>query len=210
MIIEGQEKELRIILKADVQGSLEAVKSVLDRFDSKEIKLTTLHEGIGDITESDVMLASASNAIVVGFNVSVDSRADIRAKTEGIDVRIYRIIYEIYDEIKKALEGMLEPKLEEVFLGRAEVRQVFKVSKVGTIAGSFVIKGKLLRNAVCRVMRDKEEVYKGKISSLKRFKDDAREVAEGFECGIGVGNFSEFKPGDLIEAYDIEEIDRKL
>ncbi len=204
------EQELRIVLKADVQGSLGAVKSVLAKIPSQEIKLTILHEGIGDVTESDVMLASASDAVVFGFHVGIDSRAAARAKVEGIDVRIYRIIYEIYEEIKKALEGMLEPKLQEVFLGRAEVRQVFKVSKAGMIGGSFVVKGKIVRNAPCRVLRANEVVHKGRISSLKRFKDDVREVEEGFECGIGIDNFSGIQAGDLIEVYEIEEIARKL
>jgi len=209
-IAQGQDKELRLVLKADVQGSLEAVKSVLAKISSTEIKLTILHEGIGDISESDVMLALASDAIVFGFHITVDPRAEARAKLEGVDIRIYRIIYEIFDEIKKALEGMLEPRLQEIFLGRAEARQVFKVSKVGTIAGSFVLKGKITRNASCRLMRANEEIYKGKISSLKRFKDDVREVEEGFECGIGVDNFSGIQAGDLIEVYGIEKIERKL
>ncbi|MCX5656867.1 MAG: translation initiation factor IF-2 [Candidatus Omnitrophica bacterium] len=209
-IIQGEEKELRLILKADFQGSLEAVKSVLSKIPSDQIKLTILHEGIGGIADSDVMLASASDAVVFGFQVDADERAKARAKTEGIEIRIYRIIYEIYDEIKKALEGMLEPNREEVFLGRAEVRQVFKVSKVGVIAGSFVLKGKIARNAACRVMRGKEVVHKGKVTSLKRLKDDVRDVEEGFECGIGVDNFTQIQPGDLIEVYHIEETARKL
>jgi translation initiation factor IF-2 len=209
-IIEGEEKEVRLILKADVQGSLEAVKGVLEKIPSQEIKLNILHEGIGEITESDVSLACASDAIVFGFHTTIDSRAQLRAKIEGVDIRIYQIIYEVFDEIKKALEGMLEPKRQENFLGRAEVKQVFRVSKIGVVAGAFVVKGKIVRNAICRVLRNNELIHKGRISSLKRFKDDVREVQEGFECGISVDNFNEFQVGDLIEVYEIEEIARKL
>ncbi|MCM8798243.1 MAG: translation initiation factor IF-2 [Candidatus Omnitrophica bacterium] len=204
------EKELRLILKADVQGSLEAVKTVLAKISSQEITLNILHEGIGDISESDIMLASASDAVVFGFHVGIDPRASTRAKTEGVEVRVYQIIYEVYEEIKKAMEGMLEPHFKEVLLGKAEIRQVFKISKIGMIAGSFVVKGKVVRNALCRVLREGELLYKGKISSLKRFKNDVREVEEGFECGIGLDNFSNFQVGDIIEVYQMEEIERKL
>jgi len=208
--IEEGEKELRLIIKADVQGSLEAVKTVLSKIPSQEVRLNILHEGIGDVSESDIMLASASDAVVLGFHVGIEPRASTRAKIEGVEVRIYQIIYEIYDEIKKAIEGMLEPKIREVFIGKAEIKQIFKISKVGTVGGAFVLKGKVIRNSPCKVIRGNEMVYKGKISSLKRFKNDVREVEEGFECGIGIENFNELQVGDIIEVYGIEEIERKL
>ncbi|MCM8763704.1 MAG: translation initiation factor IF-2, partial [Candidatus Omnitrophica bacterium] len=208
-IREG-EKELRIILKADVQGSLEAVKTVLAKIPAQEIELNILHEGIGDISESDIILAAASDAVVLGFHVGIDSRANTRAKAEGVDVRIYQIIYEVYEEIKKAIEGMLEPRFKEVLVGKAEIKQIFRVSKAGTVGGAFVIKGKIIRNSNCRIIRGNDLVYKGKISSLKRFKNDAREVEEGFECGIGVDNFNDFQIGDIVEVYGVETIERKL
>lgn len=208
--IEKGETDLRIILKADVQGSLEAVKNILSKLPSQEIRLNILHEGIGDITESDIMLASASDALVLGFHINIDPRASTRAKIEGVEIRIYQIIYEIYEEIKKAIEGMLKPEIKENLIGKAEIRQIFKISKIGIVGGAFVLKGKVIRNYPCRVLRGDGLIHKGKISSLKRFKNDVREVEEGFECGIGIENFNDLQIGDIIEVYEIEEIERKL
>lgn len=207
---EGKVKELRIIVKADVQGSLEALVQSLKGLDTKDIKIDVIHSGIGSVNESDVMLAAASNAIIIGFHVELSPEADEKSKLEKVDVRLYRIIYEAISDVRSAMEGLLEPHLEEVFVGRVEVRQVFKVSKVGTIAGCYVLKGKAVRNANCRLIREKAKIYEGKISSLKRFKDDVKEVAEGFECGIGLENFNDINAGDIIEVHEIRKTARKL
>jgi translation initiation factor IF-2 len=209
-IKEGRLKEIKLIIKSDVQGSLQAIRDVLDKLNISEIKLDIIHEGVGNINTSDVVLAVASNALILGFHVNADDRAKELIAKEGVDVRTYNIIYELGNDIKAAIEGMLEPKLKKIFIGRAEVRKVFKVSHTGTIAGCFVTKGKIMRTNLVNLSRNGEAVFEGKISSLKRFKDDTREVAEGFECGIAVGGFEDFKEGDLIEAYDIEKIARKL
>jgi len=209
-IKEGSIKELRIILKADVQGSLEAVVESLKKIESKEVQINLLHTGIGSINSSDVILASASNAIVFGFHVKPDNRAQDLIAREEVDVRTYNVIYELINDLKAALEGMLEPKIKRVFLGRAEVRKVFRLSKAGVVAGSFVLKGKILRNALASIVRNGQVVHEGKIDSLKRFKDDVREVGEGFECGISVSNFSDYKEGDIIEVYEEQKIARKL
>ena len=209
-IKEGRLKELKLILKADVQGSLEAIKEILSKLDTSEIKLNIIHEATGRINASDVILAVASDALILGFHVAADERAKELLAKEGVDVRTYNIIYELANDMKAALEGMLEPKLKKVFLGRAEVRKVFKVSGIGTVAGCFVTKGKITRSGLVNLIRNNQAVFEGKISSLKRFKDDAREVADGFECGIALGNFQDFQEGDIIEAYDIEKIARKL
>jgi len=169
-----------------------------------------VHRGVGAITESDVLLAKASGAIVIGFHVRPDSNARAAAEREKVEIRTYRIIYEAVEEVKAAMEGLLAPERKEVVLGEAEVRQIFKIAKVGTIAGCFVKSGVIPRTARVRVIRDGVEVYEGTIASLKRFKDDVREVREGFECGIGVENFNDIKVGDLIEAYRIEEVARSL
>lgn len=207
---EGKVKELKLIVKADVQGSLEALTQSLNGLETKDIKLDIIHSGVGSVNESDVMLVAASNAIIIGFHVELTPEADEKAKLEKVDVRLYRIIYEAISDIKSAMEGLLEPHVEEVFVGRVEVRQVFKVSKAGTIAGSYVLKGKAIRGANCRLMRDKTKVYEGKISSLKRFKDDVKEIAEGFECGVGLENFSDINVGDIVEIYEIRKTARKL
>ncbi|MBI4432491.1 MAG: translation initiation factor IF-2 [Candidatus Omnitrophica bacterium] len=206
----GKVEGLKLILKADVQGSIEALRSTLGKIQSKNVRLNIIHAGIGDVSESDVMLAAASNAVVIGFHTGIVSSASEIAEREGVDVRFYEIIYEVKTAIEKAMEGLLEPELKEVFVGQAEVRQVFKVSKAGTIAGCSVQKGKIVRNFPCRVLRAGQKVHEGKIESLKRFKDDAREVLEGFECGIGVSNFSEIMAGDRIEVYEIQKKARKL
>ncbi|HTL71476.1 MAG TPA: translation initiation factor IF-2 [Candidatus Eisenbacteria bacterium] len=206
----GKVEELKLIIKSDVQGSVEALRSTLGQIKSTNVRLSMIHTGIGDITESDVMLAAASEAVVIGFHVDIVGTARDIAEREGVDVRFYQIIYEVKTAIEKAMEGLLEPELKEVFVGVAEVRQVFKVSKKGTIAGCSVQKGKIVRNFSCRVMRDGKKVSDGKIESLKRFKDDAREVLEGFECGIGVSNFDDILVGDRIEVYEIQQKARKL
>jgi len=206
----GKVSELKLIIKSDVQGSVEALRSTLGKIQSKNVRLSIIHSGTGDISESDVMLAAASNAVVIGFHVGIAAAAKEYGEKELVDVRFYEIIYEVKSAIEKAMEGLLEPEKKEVFVGTAEVRQVFSVSKKGTIAGCSVLKGKIIRNHQCRVTRGGQKVHEGKIESLKRFKDDAREVLEGFECGISVSNFDEILAGDRIEVYEIQEKARKL
>lgn len=205
----GEVKELKIILKADVQGSLEAIRDSLEKLSTKEVKLSVIHAQVGDINESDIMLAAASNAIILGFHVNIVPSAGTLAKQEGVDIRNYSIIYELLDEVRAAMEGLLEPVIEEVFLGRAEVRQVFSVSKIGLVAGCFITKGKITRDAICRLVRDKQVIHKGKLSSLKHFKDDLKEAKEGFECGISL-SFKDIKKGDLIEAIEVKKTARRL
>jgi len=209
-IKEGKLKELKLILKADVNGSLEAIKDTLGKLDTPEIKMEVIHEATGNINSSDVILAVASNALILGFNVNADERAREAIEKEGVDVRTYNIIYELTNDIKAALEGMLEPKIKKVFMGKVEIRKVFKLSRSGSIAGCFVTKGRISRSAQVTLTRNGEAVFDGKISSLKRFKDDVREVTEGFECGIAIGGFEDYQAGDVIEAYEIEKIARKL
>jgi translation initiation factor IF-2 len=201
---------LKIIIKADQGGPAEALADALAQLSTSEVKVEVVHRGVGAITESDVLLAKASGAIIIGFHVRPDSNARAAAEHERVEIRTYRIIYEAVEEVKAAMEGLLAPEQREVVLGEAEVRQLFKIAKVGTIAGSFVRSGVIPRTARVRVVREGVEVYDGTLSSLKRFKDDVREVREGFECGIGVENFNDLKTGDLIEAYRIEEIARSL
>lgn len=207
---EGKAKELKLIVKGDVQGSVEALVSSLKGLETQDIKLDIVHSGATSINDSDVMLAVASNAIIIGFHVELTPEAEEKAKLEKVDVRLYRIIYEAIADVRSAMEGLLEPRVEEIFLGRAEVRQVFKVSKAGTIAGCFVVKGKITRGASCRLLRGKDKVYEGKIGSLKRFKDDVKEVAEGFECGIGLDKFDAVNAGDAIDAFELRKTARKL
>ncbi|MDD5692366.1 MAG: translation initiation factor IF-2 [Candidatus Omnitrophica bacterium] len=209
-ILAGEIKELKLIIKADVQGSLEAIKDTLDKLNVSEIKINIIHSGVGNINTSDAMLAIASDALILGFNVSADDLAKELVSKEGVDVKIYNIIYELANDIKAAVEGMLEPKLKKVFLGRAEVRKVFKLSRSGIIAGCFVTKGKFNRNSLITLVRNGQVAFEGKLSSLKRFKDDVREVAEGFECGMSIAGFDQLMEGDIIEAHDIEKIARKL
>lgn len=208
-IKEGDVKELRIILKADVQGSLEAIKDSLEKLSTKEVKLFVIHGQVGNINESDVMLASASNAVILGFHVAITPEARALSKQEGVDIRLYNIIYEAVSDVKAAMEGLLEPVIEETFLGRAEVRQVFKVSRVGVVAGCYVSKGTIPRNATAKLIRNQEVIFKGKISSLKHIKDDIKEAREGFECGISL-SFNDIKKGDLIEAIEIRKVARRL
>lgn len=210
-IKEGKLKELKLIIKSDVQGSLEAIKDVLGKLNVTEINMQIIHEGVGNINNSDVILAAASNALILGFNVVVDDHTKELAEKEGVDVRIYNIIYELGNDIKAALEGMLEPKLKKVFSGRIEIRKVFKLSsRAGAVAGCFVLKGKIKRNASVSLIRNGEVIFEGKLSSLKRFKDDVRDVQEGFECGLTIGGFDDIREGDIVEAYDVEQIARKI
>ena len=205
-IKEGTLKDLNIVLKADVQGSAEALKASLEELSNEEVRVRIIHAGVGAINENDIMLASASNAIVVGFNVRPDINTRASAEQKGIDMRMYRVIYECIDEVKAAIKGMLAPKFKEEILGTAEVRQVFKVTGVGTVAGCMVKDGKVQRSAKVRIVRDGVVIHEGEISSLKRFKDDAREVATGFECGIGIERFNDIKEGDIIENYLMVQI----
>jgi translation initiation factor IF-2 len=210
-IKEGQIRDLNIVLKGDVQGSVEALKSSIETITHPDVKVRVIHASVGGINESDVMLAAASNAIIIGFHVRPETKAAQIAEREGVDLRLYNIIYEAIDNIKKALEGMLEPTMKEKIMGRAEVRQTILVSRLGTIAGSYVIEGTMIR--ACdgiRLIRDNIVVYEGKLASLKRFKDDVKEVAKGYECGIMIENFNDFKVGDIIENYVIEKIAAKL
>ena len=199
-------KELPIILKADVQGSAEVLADTLTKLSTDKVKIKILHSGVGAITENDVLLASASNAVIIGFNVRPERKAQELAEMEKVDIRLHSIIYELQDEIKKAMAGLLEPIIKETYLGRAEVRETFRVPKVGTVAGCYVQDGTIKRDADVRLIRDNVQVYKGKIGSLKRFKDDVREVHNGMECGIAISNFNDVKRGDVIEAFVTEKI----
>ena len=201
----GESKEARIVLKADVQGSVEAVSQALEKLSTRKVKVEIIHKGVGAMTESDVMLAAASSGLVIGFNVRPESGAEATAKQQGVTMKTYTIIYELLDGVRQLMEGLLEPIRSERKLGHAEVRNLFNVPKLGTIAGAAVIDGTIKRTALVRLLRNNKQVYAGRMASLKRFKDDVREVAQGFECGIGIENYTDFKPGDIIEAYEIEE-----
>ena len=207
-IAEGEVKTLNIVVKADVHGSVEAVKQALEKLSNEEVRVKCIHGGVGAITESDVMFASASNAIVIGFNVRPDSGARNLAEQEKVDVRTYRIIYQAIEDVENAMKGMFKPVFKEVHLGTISVRNTFKVSSVGTIAGAYVQDGKVQRNAQVRVVRDGVVIHEGQIASLRRFKDDVREVAAGYECGIGIENFNDIHEGDVIETYTMEEVKR--
>ena len=201
-------KDLNIIVKADVKGSAEAVKASLEKLTNEEVKVNVIHTGVGGIIEGDVMLASASNALIVGFNVRPDKAALDSAASQGVDIRTYRIIYECIEEITAAIKGMLKPIYREVVLGHAEVRQTIHVPNVGMIAGSYVTDGKVTRSSQIRVVRDGVIIFEDKIASLRRFKDDVREVASGYECGIGLDKFNDIKEKDVLEAYIMEQIER--
>ena len=209
-IKEGQIKELRLVIKGDVDGSVEVLSDTLGKIATDEVKTNIIHKGVGAVTESDVLLASASDAIIIGFHINIDSRARDLAKTEKVDIRTYDIIYEAEDDIKKALEGMLSPELSERFVGMAEVRDTFKVPKIGLIAGCYVKEGRITRKDKVKLIRNGKVIFTGNLSSLKRFKDDAKEVKEGFECGIGLENYNDVKVGDLIEANEVVETARTL
>ena len=203
---EGEEKELRLVIKADVQGSLEPIKTSLHDLDTSAISVHILDSGTGNISESDVMLASASDAIVVGFNVTADAAAKRLAETEGVSIRLYQVIYRLIDDIEKALKGMLEPEYREITVGKAVVRAVFRITKVGNIAGCKVIDGEIRRNGKARVLREGKSIHQSELNSLKREKDDAKEVRQGFECGIGIKGFNDFEEGDIIECYTLERV----
>ncbi|MEW6377690.1 MAG: translation initiation factor IF-2 [Thermodesulfobacteriota bacterium] len=209
-IKKGEVKELNVIIKADVQGSIEAVKEALKKLSTDIVKVNILHDAVGGITETDVNLASASNAIIIGFNVRPGQKAQALAEQEHVDVRTYSVIYDAITDIKKALEGLLEPTYKEHLLGRAQVIQVFTIRKVGTVAGSLVVDGKVVKGSHARLLRDSVIIYKGRISSLKRFKDDVKDCTHGLECGIGIENFNDIKLGDIIESYEIEEVQPQL
>ena len=209
-IKEGKVKELPIIIKADVNGSIEALSDSLMKLSNEEVKVRIIHRAVGAISESDVLLTQASGAIIVGFNVRPTSAAKKLAESENVEIRLYNIIYNVINDVKSALEGMLEPERREEILGTADVRETFKIAKVGTVAGCFVTEGKILRNARARLIRNGIVIYDGKIASLKRFKDDVKEVEAGLECGIALENYNDIKVGDIIEAYNILEVKRKL
>jgi len=209
-IKEGEVKELNLIIKADVQGSVEALRQSLEHLSTDEVKVNVIHAGVGAITESDVMLASASGAIIIGFQVRPDANAKKMAERDGVDIRLYRIIYDATADVKAAMEGLLEPERREVTVGRAEVMATFHVPKVGVVAGCKVSEGKITRDALARVLRDNVVIHEGRIESLKRFKDDVPEVATGYECGIGLANFHDIREGDVIEAFTVEETRREL
>jgi translation initiation factor IF-2 len=209
-IAEGQLKELPLVVKADVQGSVEAVVDQLMKLPQEKIKLRVIRSGAGAITEGDVLLAAASNAVVIGFNVRPERKAAETAERDEVEVRLYTVIYDAMEDMKKAMEGLLEPTIREVRLGSAEVRDTFKISKVGTIAGCYVVDGKVNRNAMVRLLRDNVVIHTGKVSSLKRFKDDASEVKAGTECGIGIASYNDVKPGDVIEFFTTERVKETL
>ncbi len=210
-IQEGSVKELPLIIKADVQGSSEALAVAVEKLPAAAVKLRVIHNGVGGITESDVLLAAASKAIIIGFNIRPEPKASALAEQEGVDIRLYNIIYDAMADIKAAMEGMLEPTLKERVLGRAEVRQIFTIPKAGVVAGSYVVDGTITRaSAGVRVIRDNVVVYEGKLASLRRFKDDVREVQQGYECGISIENFNDLKTGDVIEAYTVDKVAAKL
>ena len=209
-ILAGELKELPIVVKADCQGSLEAIGDVLSQMVFEEIKARVIHQGIGNVTESDVLLASASEGIIVAFNVGIEANARQLAKAEGVLIKTYKIIYELIDDVRNILAGLLEPEIREVSLGQAEVRETFKIPKIGTVAGCYVLQGVIQRDALARVRRDGEVIFEGRIASLKRFKEDVREVQAGYECGIRLEGFDKIKVGDIIEAFKKEEIKKEL
>jgi translation initiation factor IF-2 len=202
-------KTLKMVLKCDMQGSVEAITGALSQIESKKVDLEIIHAAVGPISESDILLASASNAVVVGFNVKVESMAVPTAKHEGIQVKLYSIIYELIDQIKDAMAGLLDPELRETVIGHAEVKQIFKLSK-GIVAGCLVTDGRIARTARARVLRKRQPVYDGGLSTLRRFQDDVKEVRSGLECGIKLGDFNEYQVGDVIECYQLEQIAQKL
>ena len=207
-ITEGKVQNLNIIIKADVQGSVEAVKQALEKLSTEEVKVRVLHSAVGAITQDDVNLASAFNAIIIGFNIRPDSTARDAAEKEGVDIRLYRIIYQAIEDVEKAMKGLLAPEFKENLLGHAQVRNVFKITGAGTIAGSYVTDGKVQRNASVRLLRDNVVIFEGKLSSLRRFKDDVKEVAAGYECGIGLENYNDIKENDVVECFVMEQIER--
>ncbi|HTO36409.1 MAG TPA: hypothetical protein VLZ72_09225, partial [Flavobacterium sp.] len=206
----GQFKELNIILKGDVDGSVEALSDSFSKLSTEEIQIKIIHKGVGAITESDVLLASASDAIIIGFNVRPAGSAKQLAEKEEIDIKTYSIIYDAIDDLKDAMEGMLSPELKEEITGTAEIRETFKISKVGTIAGCMVVEGKVFRNSKIRLIREGVVIYTGELVQLKRFKDDVKEVSKGYDCGIQIKNYNDIEINDLIECYQEVEVKKKL
>ncbi len=206
-IQQGEIKDFNIIVKADVQGSAEAVKTSLEKLSNEEVRVRVIHNAVGAISESDVMLAATSGALIVGFNVRPDNAARDYASRASVDIRLYRVIYDCINEIEAAMKGMLAPKFKEVVTGHAQVRQTIHISKIGTVCGSYVTDGKIVRNAKARLVRDGVVVYEGELASLRRFKDDVKEVAENYECGISLEKFDDVKEGDVIEAFIMEKIE---
>jgi translation initiation factor IF-2 len=207
---EGEKKTLSLIIKADVQGSYEGLAHALGKLSTNEVKVNIVHSAVGGITESDINLALASKAVVIGFNTRADTAARKLAESNGVDIRYYNIIYEAVDEVKAALTGMLAPEKKESTVGLVEVRQVFKISKIGTVAGCYVLEGVVRRGGKVRLLRDNVVIHDGELDSLKRFKDDVREVKAGFECGLSLKNFNDLKVGDQIEVYEVVEVARTL
>ena len=203
-------KEFNIVLKADVQGSLEALSDSLEKLSTDEVKLKIIHSAAGAITESDVMLASASSAVIIGFNVRANPRGTEVAEKEGVDIRYYDVIYNVIKDIRLAMAGLLEPVFKENVIGHAEIKEVFRIPKVGSVAGCYVTDGHIVRNANVRLLRDGVVVFDGKIASLRRFKEDVKEVQSGYECGIGVENYQDMKPADVFEAYELEKVEAEL
>jgi translation initiation factor IF-2 len=206
----GERRQLRIVIKADQGGPAEALADALQQLSTAEVEVQVIHRGVGAITEGDILLAKASGAVIIGFHVRPDNNARAAAEREGVDIKLYRIIYEAVADVRAAMEGMLRPVEREVVLGEAQVREVFKVSRIGTIAGCSVRSGTINRRGRVRVIRDGVEIYDGNIASLRRFKEDVNEVREGFECGISIENFNDIKVGDVIECYRTEEVARTL
>ena len=205
-IAEGQVKGLNVIVKADVQGSVEAVRSSLEKLSNEEARVNVIHAAAGAINETDIMLADSSNAIIIGFNVRPDSNAKSVAERSGVDIKLYRVIYEAIEDVERALKGMLAPKYKETYMGKAEVRNTFRITGVGTVAGCYVTEGRIVRNGKLRIYRDDVMICEGNVLQLKRFKDDVKEVAQGFECGISIEKFNDINIGDFIECYVIEEV----
>jgi len=206
----GEVQSLPLIIKADVQGSQEALSQSLAKLSTEEVKVSIIHSAVGGVTESDVNLALASKAVIIGFNVRADAQARKLAQSSGVDIRYYNIIYDAVDEIKAAMSGMLAPEKKEQALGLVEIRQVFRISKVGTVVGCYVLEGQIKRNAQVRVIRAGVVIHTGELDSLKRFKDDVKEVKAGFECGLSLKNFNELNEGDQLEAFEVVEIARTL
>jgi len=204
----AKQTTLNVIIKADVQGSVEAVKQALEKLSNDEVRVRVLHSGAGAITEGDITLASTFDAIIVGFNIRPDNTIREIAEREGVDIRLYRVIYQAIEELQKAMKGLLDPEFKEVTLGTAEVRNTFRITGAGTVAGCYIKHGKVQRNAEVRLVRDSIVIYEGKLSSLKRFKDDVKEVAEGYECGISFDGYNDIKEGDIIECFIMEQIER--
>ena len=207
-IQEGKVKELSLIIKGDVEGSVGAVSSSLEKLSTDDVKVKIIHTGVGAITESDVMLAGTSQAIIIGFNVRPAAGVSQMAERDKVQIRTYRVIYDIIDDIENAMKGLLDPEFKEVIIGEAEIRDTFKVPGAGIIGGAYVTDGKIARNAEVRLVRDGIVIYEGKVSSLKRFKDDVREVSQGYECGIGIKDYNDIKEGDVIECFRMEEVER--